>query len=98
MAIVGSLLKTNGANMPLHPVDQISPGSVVCFGDDDDMTVLVISNQLIARMRPDCDVVDKYVRELVYLGCFCDPGSYEYNRLITQAHGLKDTVAVVMMP
>jgi hypothetical protein len=93
MAPVG----TNGAGTPIYPVDQVRPGSIVYFGVDDDMTMLVVANYLVKYMRPDCDVVDRQCRVLVYYGCFCEPGNHEYGRLMTCSHGLKETIAVVMM-
>ena len=88
---------TNAAGVPIYPVDQIRPGSIVHFGTDDDMTVLVVANYLVQHMRPDCNVIDRENRVLVYYGCFCAPGDYEYDRLMTCSHGLKETIAVVMM-
>jgi hypothetical protein len=88
---------TNGMGEPRIVVGDVEPGSIVRFGIDDDMTVLVVANFKSGSGK-------KPTQTLVMFGCFCDEPErrdmrpYEEGRLMTHQFGVLDTISVVFEP
>lgn len=94
-------IRLNGTREPRCSVTSIQPGSIVRFGIDDDMTVLVVANFPSTILVGDINVCQTALprRRLVYFGCFCDsPDSWERARLFHQDHDPKDTLTVLFPP
>lgn len=84
---------TNGLGEPRYYVSDITPGSIVRFGDDDDSMMIVLAN----HQSPVSDN-GGIRRRIMYYGCFCGPGDWANERLFHQDHSLHESMSVVMMP
>ena len=92
----GEPVGTNGVGEPRYCVTDIQPGTIVRFGIDDDMVVLVVAN---FASHIHTGEGDKPSRHLVFYGCMCEePGAYEEGRLMHQDFLLKESLTVLLPP
>ena len=92
----GEPVGTNGVGEPRYRVADVPPGSIIRYGIDDDMVVLVVANFAVTNGPQNGD---KPRRRMVYYGCFCEaPDSWEQAKLFHQDHELKETLTVLLAP
>lgn len=92
-------VSTNGVGEPRYYAQHIPPGSIIRWGVDDDMTMIVIANYAVNTNVSQSDNVKVLIpkRRFVMLGCFCDSHTaYERDRIMTQDFDVVEKITLIL--